>query len=148
MTLRNLWTRPQVVVTFNGYTVMFTIRDIDRALELMNEIGEYKYGTKSGLDTSKTYPIDLYEGTKSVYTNDIQPLLKDGVGPFLISIGHANVLNPKHKPLKTIDVDIEGSEFSAEFVFINAYDPQTHKLLFSGKMKTAMYNKDMGIDYY
>lgn len=147
-TLRNLWARPQVHVLFRGYTISFSLRDINRALELLTETGDYTYGTKCILDTGGNYAIELFEGTKTEYKNPLQPLIQNGVGAFLLTGGHAQIENTKHKQLTMVEVEIEGADNGENFAFIHVYDPKTKTLIFSGKMAVNMYNKDMGIDYY
>ena len=146
--LKNLWARPQVHIKFNGYVLSFTIRDLNRALELLNETGDYSYGTKCNLDTSVNYTTELYNGTAMEYKDPVQPLIQNGVGGFLFTKGKVEIEDHNHKHLKTIELSMEGTDYGASFVFIQVYDPKTKKLLFSGKMATAMYNLDMGIDYY
>ena len=146
--LKNLWTRPQMHVSFNGYTISFAIRDINRALELLNETGEYMYGTKCTLDTSGNYFIELFDVSKPEYKTLIEPLIQNGVGSFLLTVGKAVIEDPKHKIMPNVELSIEGGEFSSEYYQIQVFDPKTKKLIYSGRMNTAMYNKDMGIDYY
>ena len=146
--LQNLWQEPQVHVFFEGYTVSFTIRDINRALELLAETGDSTYGVMSKLDTAKQYTIELYPGFNTEYHNALQPLLQKGVGVFLLSIGHAVIENRKHKNLKSIVVDIDKPVGIENLLIVKCYDSNTGKLLFSGQMAGDLYGKDMGIDYY
>ena len=146
--LQNLWQEPQVHVLFQGYTVSFTIRDINRALELLAETGDSTYGITSKLDTAKQYAIELYPGFNTDYHNPLQPLLQKGVGTFLLSIGHAVIENHKHKKLKAVMVDLDKPVGIENVLDTKFYDPDTGKLLFSGQMAGELYGKDMGIDYY
>lgn len=149
--IRNLWIRPQVHVKFNEYTLSFSIRDINRALELLNEMDVYDYGTHIDLDTTGNYQIELLDDNHTQYKDALQPLIQNGVGVFLLTKGLTVVKNSTQKrahPLKTILMDYEDIAEGSDVVFMHFYDPATHKLLFSGKMKVDLYNKDMGIDYY
>ena len=146
--LKNLWTRPQVHVLFNGYTISFAIRDINRTLLLLNETGDFSYGTQCNLDTAGNYYIELYDGTKTEYKSPIQPLIQNAVGCFLFTKGKAVVKNPKNKQLSMVEVESVEVNNSENFAFIHVFDPKTHKLIFSGKMAVGLFNMDMGIDYY
>ena len=146
--IRQLWIRPQISVTFNGYQLLFTIRDINRAIELLNEGNDYTYGTKCDLDTSKSYSLELYNDLHTEYKSDLQPLLQNGVGAFLLSKGLAVIYNQKHKKLKNILMEIEDSENGESTVYLHFFDPKKHQLLFTGKVSMDLYGKDMGIDYY
>ena len=83
--MRTLWIEPQVHVVFGNYTVSFTIKDIDRALQLLAETGDTTYGISSGLDTNKNYNIELYPGTKTEYITKLEPMIQRGIGAFLLS---------------------------------------------------------------
>jgi hypothetical protein len=144
--LRNIWTRPQVHVLFQGYTVSFTIKDIDKALSLLSETGYNPYGKTCGLDTAGDYVIELLPGTRTEYKNALQPLIQNGVGVFLIIAGHAYIENEKHKRLKQVIMDRLTLGEGTNETYINFYDPRNNKKLFSGKMIPAMTNMDLGID--
>jgi hypothetical protein len=146
MRLRNLWTKPQVHVLFEGYTVSFTIKDINKALELLSETGDTTFGTTSRLDTAKEHFLELYRGTRQEYRNRLQPLMQRGVGPFLLTAGRAYIENTKHKKVTDIIVDIQPIIPGTDQVMILFYDPKTKSLLFSGMMQADMYKKDLGID--
>jgi len=144
--MRTLWSPPQVHVLFQGYTISFTIRDINKALSLLAETGDTLYGSTSNLDTGRNYAMELYPGTHTEYHNRLQPLMQKGVGVFLLLSGHALVENKKHKLLRDISSEIGIAPNGEPDVLINFYDPLNHNMLFSGKMKVEMYNKDLGID--
>jgi hypothetical protein len=144
--LRNIWTRPQVHVIFEGYTLSFTIKDIDKALVLLSETGDNTYGASCGLDTAGNYIIELLSGTRTEYKNALQPLMQNGVGVFLLMCGHACIETPKHKRLKEIIADRLTLGEGTNETYYYFYDPKTNKRLFSGKMALDMYNKDIGID--
>ena len=149
--IRNLWTQPQVHISFKEYTVSFSIRDIDRALELLVATGDYTFGTKSNLDTTKNYSIELFNDLHTEYKSDIQPLIQNCMGTFLLTKGLAVVTTPKgkkQKVLKSMLMDFEDVDTGETSVYIHFYDPENHHLLFTGKMPVNMYNQDMGIDYY
>jgi hypothetical protein len=145
--LHNLWAKPQVHVLFEGYTLSFKIKDINRTIELLNEIGDTTYGITSGLDTLRQFPIELYPGLKLQYRNTLQPLVQRGVGCFLLLSGQAYIVNKKKKKLKEIVANILPVKGDDELAYVNFYDPQNNKLLFSGCMPVGLYNKDLGIDY-
>jgi len=104
--------------------------------------------TKCTLDTSGNYFIELFDVSKPEYKTLIEPLIQNGVGSFLLTVGKAVIEDPKHKIMPNVELSIEGGEFSSEYYQIQVFDPKTKKLIYSGRMNTAMYNKDMGIDYY
>jgi len=143
--LHKLWAKPHVHVLFEGYTLSFKIKDINRAIELLNEIGDTTYGTTSGLDTLRHYPIELYPGLRLQYRNALQPLMQRGVGCFLLLSGQAQIVNKKKKKLKEIITDIVPVKGDDELAYINVYDPKNNKLIFSGCMPVGLYNKDIGI---
>ena len=144
--MRNIWTRPQVHVLFEGYTLSFTIRDIDRALLLLAETGDTSFGLVSGLDTGKDYYCELYSGTRMEYRNPMQNLLQNGVGAFLLTAGRAYIENPKHRHIQAVTADLNVFPGGVEHAFILFYDPKNNKRLFTGQMAANMYNKDVGID--
>lgn len=144
--MRNIWTRPQVHVLFEGYTISFTIKDINRALVLLAETGDTTFGRISGLDTAKDYFCELYSGTRMEYHSELQNLIQNGVGAFLLTAGHAYIENPKHKQMQAILADINVFPNGVDHAFIVFYDPRNNKRLFTGRMAANMYNKDLGID--
>ncbi len=133
-------------VLFEGYTVSFTIKDINKALELLSETGDTTYGATSSLDTAKDHFLELYRGTRQEYRNRLQPLMQRGVGAFLLTAGRAYIETPKHKKVTDIIVDIQPIITGTDKVMIFFYDAKTKALLFSGTMSADMYNKDLGID--
>jgi hypothetical protein len=145
--LHNLWAKPQVHVLFEGYTLSFKIKDINRTIELLNEIGDTTYGITSGLDTLRQFPIELYPGLKLQYRNTLQPLVQRGVGCFLLLSGQAYIVNKKKKKLKEIVANIVPVKGDDELAYVNFYDPKNNKLIFSGCMPIGLYNRDLGIDY-
>src|SRR5579872_6187925 len=74
--IRNLWAEPEVHVLFNEYKISFTIRDINRALELLAENGITTYGNTSGLDTTKQYAVELYAGYRQELHNELEPMIQ------------------------------------------------------------------------
>ena len=53
--MRNLWAQPRVHVLFQGYTISYTIKDINKAIGIMAQMGDSTYGVTSKLDTGKDY---------------------------------------------------------------------------------------------
>ncbi len=145
--LHNLWAKPQVHVLFEGYTLSFKIKDINRTIEILNEIGDTTYGITSGLDTLRQYPLELYSGLKLQYRNALQPLMQRGVACFLLLSGQAHIVNIRKKKLKEIVANILPVKGDDELAYVNFYDPINNKLLFSGCMPIGLYNRDLGIDY-
>jgi hypothetical protein len=148
--MRNLWTRPQVHVLFQGYIVSFTIKDINRAMELLLETGDSTFGTTCGLDTAGNYIVELYPGLHQEYHNRTQALMQRGVGAFLLTAGHAYIENTalkKHKKIPAIIADIKPLLDGMDVTTVKFYDPATSTLLFDGIIPAAMYNRDLGIDY-
>ncbi len=146
--LRNLWAQPQVHILFEGYTISFTIRDIDRALVLLSERGINTYGNASGLDTTRQHHTELYPGFRQQYRNTLQPIVQNGVGVFLLSKGRAVVRNPKRKKLKSIIMDVSPFTEGMRSTDVKFYDPKNDQLLFSGRLAESMRNADLGIDYW
>jgi hypothetical protein len=144
--MRNIWTRPQVHVLFEGYTLSFTIKDINSAMTLLAETGDSSFGINSGLDTVKDYFCELYSGTGMEYHSSLQKLMQQGVGAFLLLAGHAYIENPKHRHMQSIIADIQPVKNGEEQAFIIFTDPRNEKRIFTGWMATNMYNKDLGID--
>jgi hypothetical protein len=144
--MRNLWAEPQVHVVFGKYTVSFTVRDINKALRLLADAGDYTFDTTSALDTGRVYLAELYPG-KMVYTNPLQRLLQNGVGVFLLASGHAVVKNKKHNTLPAITANIEPAGEDAVVTYSTFFDPKTNDMIFCGKMPLALYGKDLGIDW-
>ncbi len=146
--IRNLWTRAQVHILFKEYKLSFSVRDLDRAIELANGIGEFTYGVKSGLDTAKDHTIELLNDLHTEYRMELEPMMQNCIGTFLLTKGLVVVENAKHKKLKAILMDYEDADTGETDIYIHFYDPTNHHLIFSGKMPINMYNQDMGIDYY
>ena len=146
--LKNLWTDPQVHVLFLGYDLSFSVKDIDRALQLLNERGINKYGATSGLDTLKQYHLELFDGYRQEYHNALQTTMQLGVGAFLLTKGRAVIKNPGHKKLKAITIDIMPFVPGEYTTTLKCYDPKTNRLIFSGQLHKSMLNADLGIDYW
>jgi hypothetical protein len=144
--MKNLWTKPQVHVLFEGYTISFTIKDIDRALTLLAETGDSSFGVVSGLDTNKDHFVELTAGVRMEYRSALQNLVQNGVGAFLLTAGHAYIENAKHRIVPSTDADINVFPSGVEHAFIIFYDPKNGKRIFTGRMAANMYNKDLGID--
>ncbi len=144
--MRNIWIRPQVYVSFQGYTIAFTIKDIDKALQLLYDTGDTTFGTSCGLDTSGTYQVELFPGMKAEYRSRLQYILQRGVGAFLLCAGHAYIENPKHKPVRAIICDLKPIPMGMDATYILFTDPRNDNLLFAGQMAADMYNKDLGIE--
>ena len=145
--LRNLWCQPQVHVQSGSYTISFSIKDINRALELLAETGDSTFGTTSGLDTAKAYSTELFPGNRVQYQNKLQPLLQQGVGAYLLSAGKAIVENDRGKKLAEVKMDIQPIVDGGDQRYFIFYDTRNNKILFSGYMNTDLYGKDMGLDY-
>jgi len=144
--LRNLWAEPQVHVVFDGFVVSFTIKDINRAIQLLAEAGDSTYGTTSHLDTAKQYTTELFAGYNTEYRDKLQPLLQKGVGAFLLTSGHALIENSKHKKLKGIVVDAQPYDEGEHISDVKFYDINSRKLLFNGQLPAELFNKDIGIE--
>lgn len=144
--LKNLWADPEVHVLFEGYTVSFTVKDINRALVLLAETGDTTFGLNSHLETGKNYAIELQRGTRMEYHTALQPLIQNGVGVFLLTAGHAYIENSRHRKVKEMTMEIQPMAEGTNDVYIFFYDPRTNKMVFSGKMAVDMYKKDLGIE--
>lgn len=144
--LHNLWEKPQVHVFFQGYTLSFKISDIDKSLALLAETRDTSFGLTSGLDEKQQYRVQLFQGLDMEYKNSLQRLMQIGVGPFLLLSGRAQVVRGKRKRLKEIIGDISPVKWDDSVAYINFFDPQNNKLIFSGTMAVDMYNKDLGLE--
>ena len=146
MPLRNLWERPQVHVIFNDYTVSFSIKDINKALVLLRATGDSTQPAECGLDTAKDFFYELYPGLHQQYRFPMQPILQNKIGAYLLTAGHAVIANKKHRLLKEIITDIRSLELQDKVSLATFYDPQSHNMLFQGKLAAELYKQDLGID--
>ncbi len=144
--IRNLWTRPQVHVFFEGYKVSFAIRDINKTLALLRQAGDSTHASVCKLDTAKDYNYALMHGTDLQYRDAMEPFIQNLVGPFLLTAGRAVVESGRHKVLKEIIVDIQYTSLGGDTVFVEFFDPANNKRIFSGMMPVAIYGMDLGID--
>jgi hypothetical protein len=148
ITLKRLWVQPQVEVHFGPYRLWFTIKDIEKAMQLLPPSGQAKYGNTAALDTNREYIIELLSGRHLEYRNPLQDIMQNAVGAFLLFRGHAYIETGKRKKLHTILVDIgpvvDMDGYST--VPITVYDPHNHNMIFSGVMNSEMYYKDLGLD--
>jgi hypothetical protein len=146
--LRNLYTYPQIHVAFNGFTVSFAIRDVNRTMQLIAEFVDTTADTTSHLDTSRMYHLELFNDTKTEYTIALQDLMQNSVGGFLLLKGKAQVADRKKRKVRAISVNLEESENGEPVSQIKCYDVKNKTLLFAGKIPNSLINQDLGIDYY
>ncbi len=144
--MRHLWTKPQVHVLFEGYTISFAIKDINRSLDILREMGDSTHPVSCGLDTAKDYYVELFPGLHTEYHNDIQLLIQHVVGAFLLTAGHAVIENNRHRILPAVITDIGIAGIDQQAVSVYFYDPKNKKMVFEGKMALGIYKKDLGID--
>lgn len=144
--MRNLYAVPQVHVRFGVYTVSYIVKDINRALQLLTETGDSTFGTVCGLDTTRSYMVELYPG-KMQYNSPLQNLLQNGVGAYLLTTGHALIRNKHHKRVWTITANIDPAQEGETSSYTTFFDYKTNDMLFYGKLPLGLYGKDMGIDY-
>ncbi|MBC7555323.1 MAG: hypothetical protein H7257_15235 [Taibaiella sp.] len=144
--MHNLWARPEVHVVFNGYIVSFTIHDINKTLRLLREAGITTWPPDCALDTSLNYSYELYPGLKQQYQFPMQPLLQNDVVAYLLTVGHALILNNKHKIIDNVLADITPRLEGDNMMLASFYDPKTKKMIFQGTIHSCMYGKDIGID--
>jgi hypothetical protein len=145
--LRNLWAEPQVHVLFNGYRISFTVRDINKTLQLLAETGDSAYGVKSSLDSSKQYYSELFAGYRTEYHNTLQPLMQKGVGAFLLYKGMATIENTRKKKIKKVTMDMQPLIGGVKVADLKFYDPDKGTMIFNGQMPDIMKNADLGLDY-
>lgn len=146
--LRPLWVKPQVEVYFGAYRLLFTIRDIEKAMQLLPPSDQARYGNTAGLDTNETYSIELLPGRHLEYRNRLQDVMQNAVGAFLLFRGHAAIETGRRKKIYKINVDI-GQPVDMDgysTVTITVYDPRNHNMIFAGTMNAEMYYKDLGLD--
>ncbi len=148
--MRNLWTTPQVHVFFGEYRVSFAIRDINKTLALLRQNGDSLHAANCGLDTNGNYSYELYPGEHTQYRSATEPLLQNVVGCYLLTAGMAQVECKKNKrkikQLKEVLVDMKYTSLGGDSVFVDFFDPETNKMLFSGQMPLILYKADIGID--
>ncbi len=146
--LKTLWTKPEVKLVFRDYNIYFRIKDINKAMHFLSEADKKVYGTTSGLDTNKIYVVELESGINVQYLNDLQPLLQNAVGSYLLMSGHAAVETKRRKKIHKIEVRVgPANDYDGFFrVPVTMYDPKTGKMIFSGQMDDDMYKKDIGFD--
>lgn len=136
---------PRIHVQFQGYTLSFTIKDIDKSLSLLAESGDSLYAITSGLDSAVDKTIDLYPGSQVQFQNKLQPLMQNVVGAFLLMAGHAYIQDKKHRKMTEILADVQSTHGGDE-IYVLFFDPRNNKLLFSGSIPADLYNRDLGID--
>lgn len=141
--LNNLWATPEVHVLFAGYKLSFTIKNMNRTLELMNQIGDNTWGTQTELDTLREYTIELY-GSHPQYRNRLQTMMQHCIATFLLSAGQAEV-RYKRRRLRTVLMDIQPIGPDGNTVRILFYDPKNNHMLYSGTMPVGMYKQDIGL---
>jgi len=64
-----------------------------------------------------------------------------------MAAGKVDVRAGRRKKLTDLNVDIESLGPDKDFFAVTIRDPKNDKMVFWGKMKTSLYNKDLGIDY-
>jgi len=148
VTLKKLWSRPQVRLIFGEYNLYFTIKDIDKAMGFLPDLEKEMYGDSSGLDTNMRYVTELRPGPNMEYRNDLQPLLQNAVGAFLLISGHAIIETNNGRRIKNVEVHIgEARDVNGFYMVpVTIYEPGTQSIIFSGKMDTELYRKDLGVD--
>jgi hypothetical protein len=148
VTLKKLWTRPEVHLIFGQYNIYFTIKDIDKAMGFLPDLEKEMYGDSSGLDTNRVYTVELEQGRHMEYHFALQPLLQNGVGAFLLLSGHAYIETNNGRKVKTIEVHIgQAMDFNGFYTApVTIYEPETQSMVFSGAMDTELYHKDLGVD--
>lgn len=144
--LHRLWHKPGVTVIFNGYSLSFSIKNINKALNILKSVGDSTYGTDSKLDTNKTYTYWLTDYPPEVYHDMNEPMIQKGIGALILSSGWVEVRNRKGKKLKSIIVDISTPIYGQQMVHVSCYDPENNAKIFSGLMNVDLYGKDIGID--
>lgn len=144
--LRNLWVEPNIHIFFQGYTVSFALKDVNKAMYMQHfELGDVQLPTQCDLDSNKHHYFELFSSPNILYRNAMQEYLHVAIGCYLLGIGKAHILNPKKKLVPDIIEDVDPNE-NSPFLYIKYYDAKTHSLLFSGRMLRGMYHKDIGID--
>ncbi|MES2701846.1 MAG: hypothetical protein V4649_04360 [Bacteroidota bacterium] len=142
-----MWDHPQVHVLFNGYTLSFTIKDINKALSLLAETGDSTYGTSCGLDSATDFVCEIINASGMEYTSRLQQMLHREVVSYLLLSRRGHIQDRRHKHIKEIIADKQVLQAGdLDILYIKFYDPRNNKLLFFGSMRTDMYYKDMGLD--
>jgi hypothetical protein len=145
--MRTLWQKPQVHVIYGDYVISFTIKDIDKTLRLLAESGDNRFPTACGLDTGTDHTVQLLaDVTRQEYRSNLQILLQDGVGCFLIYSGHAFIQNKKHKPVRSILADEQPPIGDVKETYLEFYNAKTNERLFSGRIFYELHGRDLGID--
>jgi len=146
VTMRNLWVKPEVHITFGDYTVAFTVHDINKSLKFLHEEGNIWGDSTYQLDTGKQYYAEIMAGLKMEYQFTVQAVLQNAVGAYLLSIGRAEVKDKKGVTLKTIVADVTYAENGEDVHFASFYSPKNNQLLFQGRLPATLRNRDIGID--
>jgi|GEM_PF-743132 len=148
ITLKRLWVEPQVTVVFGEYRLLFTIKDIEKAMQLLPFSDQAVYGASAALDTNRAYTIELLPGRKTEYRFPLQGIMQNAVGGFLLFRGHAAIIKGRHKKLHSIDIKL-GPPVEMDgyrTVSVTVYDPKDGAMIFAGVMNAEMYYKDLGLD--
>lgn len=146
VTMRNLWVKPEVHITFGDYNLAFTVHDINKSLKFLHEEGSIWGDSTYRLDTGKQYYAEIMAGLKMEYQFTVQAVLQNAVGAYLLSIGKAEVKDKKGAILKSIVADITYAENGEDAHFASFYSPKSNQLLFQGRLPATLRNRDIGID--
>jgi hypothetical protein len=140
--MQRLWHKTEMHVIFHEYHLFFSIRDIDAAMQYLHEIKPGVYDNSSHLDSNKLYATELEERNME-YMNELQPLMQNKVGVYLLMRGRAYIEDRKHHKITKVLADIsEARETNGMyFVQVNFYDPRNHQLLFAGNMNVELQHK-------
>jgi hypothetical protein len=144
--IRNLWARPEVHITYNGYKLAFTIRDIDKTLGFLREAGDIAAPPTCELDTGRDYFYEIATGLHPEYQYPIQEVMHTLAGAYLLNLGHVVIIAPgRKKPLKEIIVNFSATEPGEEKALVTFYDPANRAIIFQGWLNMAIYKRDLGI---
>lgn len=148
VTMKKLWTKPEVHLVCGRYTIYFRIKDIDKALTFLPPAEQQYFGATCGLAPGTITVTELVPSTRMQYTDHLQPLLQKGVGAYLLASGHAAIEKKRHKKLTAVQVNIgPPMDFnSIRKVPVTIYDPKDGTLIFQGEMNADLYHKDLGFD--
>jgi len=146
--LVRLWKQPEVHLIYREYHLFFTIKDINTAMKYLHQINPEEYDSSSHLDTNRLYSVELVDGRDMEYMKRLQPLLQNEVAAYLLYKGHAYIMDPKHKKVRTIIANAGPREnrSGSETVMIYFFDAKTKKQLFAGMMNVELQHRYLELE--
>ncbi|NDC39957.1 MAG: hypothetical protein EBZ77_00130 [Chitinophagia bacterium] len=146
VTTRNLWVRPEVHITFNGYTLSFALKDINKTLKLLESDGTPYTDAQLKLDTGQQYAVELYPGLRMEYQFPVQALIQNVTGAYLMSIGKVEIKDPRQRVVTSFILDVDYDSHGASQYLVTCFDTRRKTMIFQGRLPASLLNRDIGID--